>query len=37
MSVASEINLETELENLPLVLGLVRDLVCLALARIFFS
>lgn len=28
VSVASEINLGTELENLPLVLGLLRDLVC---------
>ena len=33
----SEINLGTELENLPLVLGLLRDLVYrLALARIYF-
>ena len=35
MSVASEINLGTELENLPLVLGLLRDLV--RQAFVFFA
>ena len=37
VSVASEINLGTELENLPLVLGLLRDLVRQALVCFFFA
>ena len=37
MSVASEINLGTELENLPLVLGLLRDLVRQALVFFFWQ
>ena len=36
MSVASEISLGTALENFPLVLGLLRDMVCCPLQTFFF-